>query len=209
MGEEKLLVDLSQKQYEEVILDAAIKERRILQKCLELISSAIKEGLNNIEGAIDPDIIKFIVPDISTDDGFARAWSKEGFHQQEKTDRHRYETLSKELVRSKSEALIADRLFDAGIPFRYEQQLFLGNQFAMHCFYPDFTILNRRTHEVFYWEHLGMLGNSDYCRDNLNKLEMYAEYGILPGKNLILSFESEGKPLSTAYVSTMIEQYLK
>ena len=208
-NESSLITDLAQKQYEQIILSAAIREKEVLQKCLDLISSAIEQGLDSIAESIDPDIVKCIVPDISTDDGFARAWAKEDFTQQEKTEKHRYETLSKDLVRSKSEALIADRLFNAGIPFRYEQQLLLGNRFAMHCYYPDFTILNKRTRQVFIWEHLGMMGDRDYCSDNLNKLEVYAEYGILTGKNLILTFEGGDKPLSTSYVNKMIEAYLK
>ena len=208
-GSETIIRDLAQKQYEEGLLSAALREKNMLEKCLEQINFSIKLGLNDIYGSMNEDIRKLIIPDESTDDGYARAWSKEDFTQQEKTEKHRYETLSKDLVRSKSEALIADRLFNAGIPFRYEQQLLLGNRFAMHCYYPDFTILNKRTRQVFIWEHLGMMGDRDYCSDNLNKIEVYAEYGILPGKNLILTFEGGNKPLSTSYVNKMIETYLK
>ena len=204
-----LIVDLAQKQYEEGLLAASLREREILQKCLEHIIFSITLGINDIYSSMNEDIRKLIIPDESTDDGYARAWCKEDFNQQEKTEKHRYETLSKDIVRSKSEALIADRLFNAGIPFRYEQQLLLGNQFAMHCYYPDFTILNKRTRQVYIWEHLGMMGDKDYCADNLNKLEVYAEYGILPGKNLILTFEGGSKPLSTSYVNKMISTFLK
>ena len=200
---------LAQKQYEEKLLSAALMERESLGKCLDIVCSSIKHGVEGICGLMDEDIRRFVVPDVFTDDGYSRVWMNESFYQQEKTDRHRFETLSKDLVRSKSEVLIADRLYNAGVPFRYEQQLLLGDRFVMHCFYPDFTILNKRTRQIIYWEHFGMMGDKEYCSDNLKKLEVYAEYGVLPGKNLILTFEGGDKQLSTSYVGKMISAYLQ
>ena len=104
--------------------------------------------------------------------------------------------------------MIADRLFNAKIPYRYEQLLMLDLRTNLF-YYPDFTILNTRTRQVYYWEHLGLLGDNSYCDDNIKKLCDYAEYGIIHGKNLILSYECEGRPLSTTYVNKMIEEFLK
>ena len=201
-----LIADLVQKQYEEGLLSSALEERRMLQSCLNLIRELDKQ---NTLGSLDEDLKKYIIPDVSTDDGFARSWIEEAFVQQDKTEWHKFETLSKDKVRSKSEVLIADRLFHAGIPFRYEQLLVLGKMFPGHRYYPDFTILNKRTRQVYLWEHFGKMSDRDYCSENLKKLEVYAKYGILPGKNLILTFESEGKPISTAYIDKMIETFLK
>ena len=131
----------------------------------------------------------------------------ESYYQQKKTEAHKYETIGKNLVRSKSEVIIADRFYKAGIPYRYEQLLLLDKK-TMLRYYPDFTILNKRTRKIIYWEHLGKLGDQDYCAENLNKLEDYARHGIIQGKNLILTYECDGKPLSTTMLDILIKEYL-
>ncbi|RME53638.1 MAG: exonuclease, partial [Deltaproteobacteria bacterium] len=68
-----------------------------------------------------------------------------------------HQTLADVVVRSKSEVIIANMLFERGIPFSYEQPLFASDG----TFYlPDFTITWRGTD--YYWEHLGMLHRDEY-----------------------------------------------
>jgi len=68
-----------------------------------------------------------------------------------------HQTLADVVVRSKSEVIIANMLFERNIPFRYEQPLFAPDG----TFYlPDFTITWRGTD--YYWEHVGMLHREDY-----------------------------------------------
>ena len=68
-----------------------------------------------------------------------------------------HQTLADVVVRSKSEVIIANMLFERDIPFRYEQPLFAPDG----TFYlPDFTITWRGTD--YYWEHVGMLHREDY-----------------------------------------------
>ena len=68
-------------------------------------------------------------------------------------------TLSEYFVRSKSEVIIANLLFENGFEsFKYEEPLFANDG----SFYlPDFTINWKG--KTFYWEHLGMI-NSEYER---------------------------------------------
>ena len=61
-----------------------------------------------------------------------------------------------DLVRSKSELVIADKLHARGIDYGYEQPLMLSNGRTR---YPDFTIADHARGVTFYWEHLGMLDN--------------------------------------------------
>lgn len=203
------LESLAQKQYEEKLLHSAVEERNKLLDILDVLGRNDFPSINDVLKSLDKDICALVKPDISTDDGFARRWSEERYNQACKTEKHRFETMGKDLVRSKSEVLIADRLYQAGIPYRYEQRLSFGDDFIKQRYYPDFTILNKRTREIFYWEHLGLLGDKGYCLDNLNKLDDYMRNGIIPGRNLILTFECEGKPLSTARVTQLIEVFLK
>ena len=65
--------------------------------------------------------------------------------------------LAEEIVRSKSEVIIANMLFERKIPFLYETLKFAPDG----TFYPpDFTITWRG--EEWYWEHLGLLDKEDY-----------------------------------------------
>ncbi|MBQ2528153.1 MAG: hypothetical protein II544_05320, partial [Spirochaetales bacterium] len=74
--------------------------------------------------------------------------------------------------------------------------------------YPDFFILNKRTRKEYFWEHLGRMGDPQYAAKNQVKMEQFARQGILPGNNLIVSFECGERPLSTEYVDTIIKQLL-
>ena len=204
-GDENTLRDLAQKEYEVTLLETAETER---SKLLDLQKSLIVADPNTVFQSLDDRIRKYVRPELSSDDAFARKWLETEFEQQRTTEYHKFETLRKDMVRSKSEALIADRLYSEGIPYRYEQVLRLGKGFSQIVFFPDFTVLNKRTRKLYYWEHLGLLGDRNYCLDNLSKLDTYAQYGIIQGKNLILTFESEGKPLSMAYVKKMIKEFL-
>jgi hypothetical protein len=68
-----------------------------------------------------------------------------------------HSTLTKYMVRSKSEVIIANLLFDREIPFQYEKPLFARDG----TFYlPDFTITWHG--QDWYWEHLGRLEREDY-----------------------------------------------
>ncbi len=80
-----------------------------------------------------------------------------------------------ELVRSKSEVIVADRLAHHGIDYSYEKPLSLGGITR----YPDFTIEQRATGN-FYWEHLGMMQDPSYATRWEAKKEWYRENGILP-----------------------------
>jgi ATP-dependent DNA helicase RecQ len=87
------------------------------------------------------------------------------FHQQigeylgiDKFSRGRiHETLSGDFVRSKSEVIVANILYQSGIPFAYEKPLIVPGGPPKS---PDFTIEWRG--KTYYWEHLGMLDTEDY-----------------------------------------------
>ncbi len=105
------------------------------------------------------------------------------------------------IVRSKSEALIANALYSAHIPFRYECELKLGN----HTIFPDFTIQDPNTHEIKYWEHLGLLDKSEYREETLRKLQLYISNGILPGIDLFLTCETSERPLDQRQIELIIQ----
>lgn len=106
-------------------------------------------------------------------------------------------------VRSKSEAIIDKALFIHGIPFHYEEKLILGE----NIIYPDFTIRHQKTGQFYYWEHMGMMDNSDYINHACQKIRIYCENGIIPTVNLILTCETKDHPLDMDYVETIIREY--
>lgn len=89
-------------------------------------------------------------------------------------------------VRSKSEKIIADLLWDYRINFRYESRLSVGSRY----FYPDFTI-RRDSGDIVIWEHFGLLDDSEYLDSSLNKLDMYRRAGFKQHTNLICTDEDD------------------
>ena len=64
-----------------------------------------------------------------------------------------HRTSRGEMVRSKSEVIIADHLANNGVEYGYEQPLTIKGVTK----YPDFTIEDMESGLTFYWEHCGML----------------------------------------------------
>jgi hypothetical protein len=88
-----------------------------------------------------------------------------------------HRTKRGDLVRSKSEVIIANELLSQGIDrYEYELKLELPSGAIR---YPDFTIVDDDTGETFYWEHLGMLHNPEYRARWERKRAAYREAGIL------------------------------
>lgn len=113
-------------------------------------------------------------------------------------------TLHGEYVRSKSEVIIADRLAAFGVPYRYEVPLLLEHR----LFHPDFTAYNRRTGRQYRWEHLGKMGDPEYSCDALSRLSLYSRNGIILWQNLLITWETQERPLMTEVVDLIIERYL-
>lgn len=107
-------------------------------------------------------------------------------------------------VRSKSELLIAEKLYEHDIPFRYEQILTIkGTEFP-----PDFTI---RTDDdkIIYWEHCGLTNNKKYMSHHKWKMDIYEEAGIVPWKNLIVTYDSENGMLDLGIIESEIVNKVK
>lgn len=85
-----------------------------------------------------------------------------------------HRTLTGELVRSKSEVVVANVLTKLGIDYKYEEPL----EVAPHDFrLPDFTISYKG--KTWYWEHLGMLNLEFYKKEWEQKKTWYEKHKLL------------------------------
>ena len=91
-------------------------------------------------------------------------------------------------VRTKSEALIVEKLYEYGIPFRYEQILHLDDSIIV----PDFTFMTASDHEI-YWEHAGMLTKPTYSFRHYLKMLQYESCGIFPWQDLIVTYDTNNE----------------
>ena len=116
-----------------------------------------------------------------------------------------HKTLKGDLVRSKSEVIIANMLYDAGIEYEYEKELDLGEDGIR---IPDFTIEDAESGLCFYWEHCGMLGDAGYNKRWNEKQEIYKKHGIVEGDNLIVSKDSMNGGIDSSKIKELINEYL-
>lgn len=126
---------------------------------------------------------------------------KMGFFQEEAM----FLTENQEQVRSKSEMIIANLLKKEKIPYQYERRLVLNNGREV---YPDFSFYDPDQGEAIYWEHFGMMDNSEYQGATLRKINEYAANGIVAGVNLITSFENREVPLNIPFIKKIIDRKL-
>jgi hypothetical protein len=122
-----------------------------------------------------------------------------------------HQTERGDLVRSKSEVIIADHLHRKRINYRYEEQLVLGEDIRI----PDFTFEDDDTGITYFWEHCGMLFNEDYARRWEEKKTLFREHGIIPheeggGTNgtLVVTNDDSAGGISSKAIGELIEKLL-
>lgn len=199
---------LAAKLYNCKLRSAALKELGQLKQSLYRLQ--IKTPDSDIEKVYDslPEAVKaFVKPSAATGKGFAQAWQSEKVICARKTSAHTVKTLRGDFVRSKSEALIADRFYSLGIPYRYEQRFTVDDLVGVYL-HPDFRVLNKRTGAEFIWEHCGMMDDPKYSSDALDRLAIFSSKGYFQGKNLIFTYETRERPLNLEYVDRLIREFL-
>ena len=147
-----------------------------------------------------------INPVIESEDRFIKEWLEkyEGQKNTFPTD-FKIQTDRGEMVKSKSEKILADLFYRYNIPYQYEPEFALRSGKKI---YPDFVVLNVKERKTYYWEHFGLVSNNEYSEKNLEKLCQYERMGVELGENLIVSFESNKLPLDVELVKNKIKKYL-
>lgn len=230
----------AQKRYLRELKKVAKREIAQLEKCLIILNSE-KDGISDINEVYDslPEALKpFVKPLSLLDDDYATQWQEGNLVVKRKRihaedDYHKFKTIRGDYVGSKSEAIIADRLFVNNIPYHYEvaftpeaepdnsRPVFdaygrlvgfeaIGfNPTDRDTLHPDFYVLNKRTRKAYFWEHLGRLSDPKYCTDNLNRMVRIIDAGYTIGEEILITHEDSYNPLRLESIDEIIDKYLK
>ena len=175
-----------------------------------LLNSYDENELIDIYSDCNPLRQALLTPYIIDNEEYAKRWQELEYPPYTRDDSTaEYETERGELVRSKSEKIIADHYSRRGIPYRYEYPLTVTDRKRQVVIHPDFTVLNKRTRQIYYHEHFGRLDDQDYCdRKVISKMELYMQNGFFQGSEMIYTFESRRKPLDIRYLDSLIDRFL-
>lgn len=210
-SEIKFIERLAQKDYAKKIQAKAIIEREILIRCFEQYHpNVITEIYHNLAEPKQ----KLVTPYIMPDKEYIASWREEknktkGAYGKDDLllipEDEAIITEGGERVRSKSEKILADKLFMMNIPYVYECPLYVSEYGYIN---PDFTVLNTRTRKEYVWEHLGLMDQKEYCEKAIKKIETYEKNNMYPCNKLILTYETLHHPLNTKIVEGLIKEYL-
>lgn len=207
---EKLARRLAQKSYDVAALEEL---QRQLFEVERFISRYRPERLDGIYENLHEGRRQLVRPLRWPDEEFAARWAAVPYEGKSLENApHEFRTIRGERVRSKSELIIADVLFNAGVPYRYEYPCrlkvdCLGRK-RCKVFYPDFTCLNVRTRREIIWEHFGLMDDPQYFLNALGKIDLYRANGVVYGDGLIFTKEFDGKSLETEYVQRLVDRFL-
>ena len=178
------------------------------KQLLNFLENDTIEKIQNVYSSLSDIRKELIVPiDISIKERI-RLWNEEKYKENDYfSENKKYETDGGEYVRSKSEMIIANELYKYrnDILYKYERPLDILVNGIVHTIYPDFTILNIHTGKITYLEHAGCMDNPNYANDFIKKINNYIMNDIVPGIDLITTYESRDCPLDIKVVKKIIE----
>ena len=215
-SQKTLARQLAQKDYDARLIKLMQKEISALQNYMKQTSNG--RAIPELYDSLCPARRSLITPVTLTNEQYAARWQDVSWKGRPfASDAPYICTARGERVRSKSEVIIADTLFRYNIPYRYEFPITLKRSNSAdirrdfgrsNTLYPDFLCLNTRTRTEFYWEHFGLMDDPAYSNNAAGKLRLYTENGILAGRNLIITMETQTEPPSIKALEKLIEEFL-
>ena len=200
--ERKLAEKLAAKKYLSLLLKDLLHEQKAIEFYLKHHNADVGQAEHLLSDMSEYNelLSPFFTP-ISQE---LSSWTKSTYEKNDKyPEQLIHKSISGNLVRSKSEAIIDAFLYLNKIPFRYECSLHLGDTLL----FPDFTIRHPQTGDLFYWEHFGLVDNPIYCKNMHSKLQLYTLHGIFPSAQLITTYETKEHPLSSELVEKLVEYF--
>ena len=199
----KLIEALAMKDYNQKLLRDLLKQKMTIDRFLRNYNpQAVQDVYRHLSKARQA----LVAPIIEPDEEYIRRWeSQEYVRKGFAPDAPEIYTDRGDRVRSKSEKMIADKLLQLTVPYRYECPIYLEGYGEV---WPDFTLLDIYRRMVIYLEHLGKMDDPEYAAKALKKVALYERNGIILGKNLIITYETSQRPLDMRLVETKIKQTL-
>lgn len=197
---------IAQRDYDQKVVEVASQLKKILGDFLSTLPSQSVSHLYTD----NPERRQLITPYILTDEEYTQQWLTQPYNPKPfNFDAPEIYTEKGERVRSKSEKIIADKLYSMGIPYRYEAPVKIKKHREILTFYPDFTILDVSNRREIILEHFGMMSNPEYAQKTVGKLNLYGKNGWFPGKNMMITMETENTPLDTKVLVKTLEEMLQ
>ncbi len=210
----KRIIRLAQADYDGDICRAAQRELDALN---HLLTSYQKHNVYAEDQSLHHSRRELISPICLLDEELVAKWAREQYTSNPyQLSEGAQQTELGELVRSKSEMMIANALHHLGIPYHYEYPLQLKTLSGKTIMkYPDFKTVNLRNRKQYYWEHFGRMSDEDYVDDMIQKLRLYEANGIFPGDpvtpegfGLIITHESRDRAFTSTQLDAVIKRYL-
>ena len=196
------ILSLAQKKYDSDFIKAAEAELSSIEDFLNSYSPQTDLLYDKYPAELTSKLNLSCIPD----ELYIKYWLYEmSLRKAEEIKDQSHITFNGEIVRSKSEELIANTLFKMKIPYVYEHEVVLFNKKRIH---PDFTILDIKRRRTIYYEHFGKMHDPEYVNYNLSRLSDMARSGIVTGKNLIITMETLDTPLNSRMVEETIRNAL-
>ena len=239
LSDGKQIKELASRYYERKLKAAVLKEKKQIDSCITILEKDPETSdIDKVSEKLPEAIKENAGLSEFTGEGYACRWQESNSvvkkrRTHKKDDYHKYKTLRGDYVGSKSEVIIADRLFVSGIPYHYEVAItpeatpdtrrpvydefgrIMGYETiafspeASDTLHPDFYVLNKRTRTAYFWEHLGKMDDPDYCKRNFNRFMRILDAGYVIGEDLLVTHEDSRNPLMTESIDKIIEKYLK
>lgn len=198
----KLAEQLATRKYLTLLLEDLSQEKKAVDAYLQTYNTDNKQSERLIQN--NSEYQRLIAPYFTPISEELLEWQNAQYERNTKyPEQLIHKTTSGNHVRSKSETIIDTYLYMHKIPFRYENPLLLGKV----TIYPDFTIRHPRTGKRYFWEHFGLIDRPGYQQTICTKLQQYMLHGIYPSIQLITTYETSEKPLTTEMVEKIIEYY--
>ena len=193
-----------QKSYDEKTIKIIKNEIYALEKYVKK-SGGFYKKMENVYDLFPEKSKTMIVPIAISNQEYIDRWQNKAFLPKYIDDNVlTYQTNKGEIVRSKSEVMIANILNNMKIPYKYECPLTLSGGITI---YPDFTILDINRRCEVYWEHRGMMDDRTYANESVKRIREYQKNNIFLGDKLIITEESMKFPLDVVEIKNIIEHY--
>ncbi|MCR5736270.1 MAG: hypothetical protein K6G64_01305 [Eubacterium sp.] len=194
-------IKILQQQYYKKIYESTTKEMRLLGKLQTFLEQQAAETIYQNLGKGKQ---KVVIPIVVPKEQFIEAWLSEEYTGKPFPENSpEYYTDRGERVRSKSEKIIADKLYREEIHYRYEYPLELPGWGVV---YPDFTILDVENRRNIIYEHFGMMDDENYAGNAIAKVQRYASAGYYIGDNFFITMESSRNPLDSRTLDGIVQQ---